>query len=838
MNEKGKRAKGQKGMTGTTKERISCYHCELPITGKAPFTAEIQGVAQPMCCAGCKAVAEMIDQSGLTRYYDFRSEAAVRPETAMNLIPESLKQEMHFYDHPDIATQFIAKSTDKEGKTVANAYLIIDKMTCAACAWLIENSVKRLDGVERFDINLTTHRAHLTFDPAKIKISEILLEILALGYQGTPYDEQLEQRRLKKEWRSLLMEFGIAALFSMQVMTISVALYFGYYSGDMSESSYSLLRWFSLFATIPCATYSSRSFYKAAYYDLKNKRLTMNVNVSIAVIAGTLWSAYNTIMGIGETYYEGVTMFVFLLLGARVLETSARHKSLLISDDILKLKPHFAERIMADGSLELVATNRLAVGDQLMIKPGDSIPVDGILLDQIAMVDESLLSGESLPVEKHRGDALIGGSVNYEQPLKMEVTTVGAETVLSQMTRLIDRSMSEKPKIAKLADIISTYFVLGLLICCVVTFAIWYYLDGASQAFAVTLAVLVVSCPCALALATPSALSAGNQAIIEKGLIATRAGALETLGKVTDIVFDKTGTLTEGRLTINEVISFTDQYSEFELHQIAATLEASSNHPIASGFSQWAYENEVQLLPLTHLHHTVGRGISGEINGVTYKIGRLDWFNLPPFTEKQRQFNDGVWIGLGVGDQLLMAFSLLDHLKSDTVEVVQVLRNQGYRLHILSGDRQATVNLFNETLGIEVAKGDLLPEDKLAYVEDLQAKGAVVSMLGDGINDGPVLAKADVSIAIGQGALLAQSTADMILMSDQYLTPLTEGLKIAKRTDKIITQNLFWALLYNIVAIPCAMSGIVLPWMAALGMSMSSLIVVGNTLRIREGRKE
>ncbi len=815
-----------------TVEKLKCYHCELPINGRAPFTAKIQDKEQPMCCAGCKAVAEMIDQSGLTRYYDFRSEAAIRPDTEMMLIPDALKQEMHFYDHPDVAVQFISQSVDKSGKTFANAYLIIDKITCAACVWLLENSIKRFDGVTRFDINLTTHRAHLTFDPEKIKISEILIEILKLGYQGTPYDEQIEQRKIKKEWRSLLMEFGVAALFSMQVMTISVALYFGYYSGDMTEGSLSLLRWFSLLATIPCATYSSRSFYKSAYYDLKNRRLTMNVNISIAVIAGTLWSAYNTVMGVGETYYEGVTMFVFLLLGARVLETSARHKSLLISDDILKLKPNFAERLSEDGSYEFIATNRLTIGDKLRIKPGDSIPVDGILLDKIAMVDESLLSGESLPIEKHFGDPLIGGSVNYEQPLMMEVTKVGAETVLSQMSRLIDRSMSEKPKMAKLADIISTYFVLGLLICCAITFGIWFYLEGTSKAFEVTLAVLVVSCPCALALATPSALSAGNQAIIEKGLIATRGGALETLGKVTDIVFDKTGTLTQGRLTIDEVRIFSQSYSEKELLTIAATLEASSSHPIAFGFNEWVYDNDVELLPISNIDNVVGKGITGTIEGQNYKIGRLDWFeNGEPV-----DFGDGLWIGLGIDNQLLAAFSLLDHLKDDTQEVIDKLHQSGYRLHILSGDRQETVNLFNETLGISDAKGDLLPQDKLEYVAKLQSQGAVVAMLGDGINDGPVLAKADVSIAIGQGALIAQSTADMILMMDNHLKPLIEGLTLAKRTDKIITQNLFWALLYNIVAIPCAMTGFVLPWMAALGMSLSSLIVVGNTLRIREGR--
>ena len=815
--------------------QLQCYHCELPIRGKAPFMAMIQSEEQPMCCAGCKAVAEMIDQTGLTRYYDFRSEAAERPDTAPNLIPDELRQQMHFYDHPDVAVQFITKSMNKQGKEIFEAYLIIDKITCAACVWLLENSIKRIKGVERFDINLTTHRAHLSFDPSVIKISEVLIEILNLGYQGTPYDEQLEQKKLKREWRSLLMEFGIAALFSMQVMTISVALYFGHYSEDMSDSSYHLLRWFSLFATIPCATYSSRSFYKAMYHDLKSGRLTMNVNISIAVIAGTLWSAYNTYMGIGETYYEGVTMFVFLLLGARVLETSARHKSLLISDDILKLKPNFTERVAEDGSLELVSTNRLNVGDVLLIKPGDSIPVDGVLLDKIAMVDESLLSGESLPLEKHQGDHLIGGSVNYEQPLRMEVLTVGAETVLSKMSRLIDRSMSEKPRLAKLADIISTYFVIGLLLCCVGTFIVWYFLIDASTAFGITLAVLVVSCPCALALATPSALSAGNQAIIEKGLIATRVGALETLGKITDIVFDKTGTLTEGRLTINDIWLYTDQYSKFELTKIAASLEATSNHPIAYGFNEWLHENQIELYSVEAIENVVGRGIKGKINGVNYKIGRLDWFDL---SEYEGKFDSGLWVGLGIGDQLLVAYSLLDQLKDDTKEVVALLKAQGYRLHILSGDRQATVDLFNRELQIEDARGDLLPEGKLARVEELQASGAIVAMLGDGINDGPVLAKADVSIAIGQGALLAQSTADMILMSDQHLMPLVEGVKLAKRTDKIITQNLFWALLYNIVAIPCAMTGFVLPWMAALGMSLSSLIVVGNTLRIREGRNQ
>src|SRR5699024_4975828 len=266
------------------------------------------------------------------------------------------------------------------------------------------------------------------------------------------------------------------------------------------------------------------------------------------------------------------------------------------------------------------------------------------------------------------------------------------------------------------------------------------------------------------------------------------------------------------------IYRFTDQ-SEYELMQIAATLEAASSHPIAFGFNEWVYQEQASLLPVTDIENIVGRGITGKINDIEYKIGRLDWFNSG---DLKIEFDSGLWVGLGVGYQLIAAFSLLDTLKDDTESVIAYLKSQGYVLHILSGDRQETVDQFNQTLQIEDAKGDLLPKDKLQYVERLQENGAIVAMLGDGINDGPVLAKADVSIAIGQGALLAQSTADMILMSKNHLEPLVEGLKIAKRTDKIITQNLFWALLYNIVAIPCAMTGFVLPWMAALGMSLSS----------------
>ncbi len=809
----------------------ACFHCTQPILGSVPFTVKINDKEEPMCCIGCKAVAEMICDSGLLHYYEFRTEAALRPDSLNDLIPEELRQELDFYDHPEIAKQFVSNQKDGD-KNVAKLSLIVDKIVCAACVWLIEHQIKRMPGVQKFDVNYSTHRAYLEFDPEQIQLSKILLAIYNLGYEATPYDEQLQQKKLKKERQTMFIEFGVAAIFSMQVMMFSFGLYFGHYQG-ISEESKLILRWASFLMSIPCVTYSSWTFYKAAFYDLKNKRLTMNVNISLAIILGTLASIWNTVFNVGEIYFESVTMFAFLLLGARLIEMNARHRALMMTDHILKLKPHIAERMIDDQNSEMIAVSQINVGDILRVKPGDSIPTDGILLNNNAWVDESLLTGESLPIEKQIGDEIIGGSINQEQPFLMRVAKIGGDTVFSQMTLMIERAMSEKPKFVKLADLVSTWFVLILLIACFGTYVAWLFVDG-SRAFEVMLSVLVVSCPCALALATPAAISTGNQAMIEKGLIGTRSGTIEALAQVTDIVFDKTGTLTQGNLTLVKENILTKEFSKTELMQIICSLEATSNHPIAAAFHRIQQKEGFELLNATDLENIVGKGIEGTIDGKQYRVGRIDWFK----DNESHELDQGIWIALGQGETLLALYCLKDELKIDSEEVVQQLKKDGYRLHILSGDRIETVRSMNERLGIESIHGDQTPEDKLAYVAQLQSENKIVAMLGDGINDAPVLAQADVSIAIGQGALLTQATADMILMHSTEMKPLVEGITVAKRTNKVIIQNLAWSLLYNILVLPAAMMGYITPWMAALGMSLSSLLVIGNTLRIREGEKE
>ncbi|MBS7826325.1 cadmium-translocating P-type ATPase [Wohlfahrtiimonas chitiniclastica] len=806
-----------------------CFHCTQPIHGDAPFYVTIKDQPQPMCCSGCKAVCEMIRDSGLLHYYEFRTEAALRPDSIGDLVPKELRDELSFYDHPEIAKQFVSSQTEGD-ENLSRLSLIIDNIVCAACVWLIEHQIKQLPGVRKFDINYSTHRAYLEFNPDQVQLSKVLLAIYNLGYEATPYDEQTQQKKLKAERQTLFLEFGVAAIFSMQVMMFSFGLYFGHYDG-ISDGSRLILRWASFIMAIPCVTYSSWTFYKSAYYDLKNKRLTMNVNISLAIILGTLASIWNTIFNVGEIYFESVTMFGFLLLGARLIEMNARHKALMMTDHVLKLKPHIAERMLSNGQSELIAVNQINIGDVLRVKPGESIPTDGILLQETAWVDESLLTGESLPVEKQRHDEVIGGAINQEQSLLMKVTKVGGDTVFSQMTLMIERAMSEKPKFVKLADLVSTWFVLILIAACIGTYVAWLFVDDA-RAFEVMLSVLVVSCPCALALATPSAISTGNQVMIEKGLIGTRSGTIEALSQVTDIVFDKTGTLTEGNLTLVKTQLLTDRFSEDQLMLIARSLEASSNHPIASAFKK-GHRDDV-LLTVTDVDNIVGKGLEGYIDGVNYRIGRVDWFNA----SRDYDLDDGIWIALGSNEELLALYCLKDELKSDSIAVIESLKAAGYTLHILSGDRTETVQHMNQRLGINHALGDQTPEDKLAYVTALQQSGKIVAMLGDGINDAPVLAQADVSIAIGQGALLTQATADMILMHSTELTPLLDGIKVAKRTHKIIIQNLAWALLYNILLLPAAMMGFILPWMAALGMSLSSLLVIGNTLRIREGDKE
>jgi Cu2+-exporting ATPase len=799
-----------------------CFHCGLPVPADCHYPVVIEGAVRPLCCRGCQAVAQAIVAAGLTDFYRHRTASSQRGE---DLVPEALR-ELALYDRPELQSHFVRE----EGEQVRAASLILEGIVCAACVWLNERHVGALPGVLEFHVNYSTHRAQVKWDGCRIRLSEILAAIAAIGYRAYPFDPSRQEDLHQQERAVALRRLAVAGLCSMQVMMLAVALYAGAYQG-MDEAIHNFLRWVSLLLTIPVILYSSRPFFSAAWRDLTLRRLGMDVPVSLALLSAFVASTWSTWRGTGEVYFDSVTMFTFFLLGSRFLEMSARHRASRLSAGRLHLLPATAIRLRADGTGETASVTGLAPGERVLIRPGDTIPADGRVVEGYSRVDESLLTGESLPLAKGLGDVLLGGAVNVESPLVMQVEKVGVETVLSSILRLLDRAQSEKPPVAMLADQVAAGFVAALLVIAAGV-AGWWWWQAPEAAFQITLAVLVVTCPCALSLATPAAMTAATTSLIRHGLLTTRGHALETLARVTHIVFDKTGTLTHGcpQLLTVEPVRDSDRQRCLEL---AAALERGSEHPLGRALAAAATGS----LQAAQWHNTPGRGIEGTVEGIRYRVGRPDFvadLSGARAVQPDEREPTSTWVVLGDEQGLLAWLQLSDTLRPQAAAAVAALRALGLEILLFSGDQPAAVDSIARQLGITQAAGGLLPAHKLERIQALQAQGAVVAMVGDGVNDTPVLAAAQVSLAMGSGTAIAQTSADMILLSENLAT-LAQGVETARHTLAIIRENLGWAIAYNLVALPLAAAGWILPWMAALGMSLSSLLVVANALRLRSG---
>ncbi len=803
----------------------TCFHCGLPVPRGSHYRAVIDGQSQPMCCPGCQAVAEGIVAAGLTDFYRYRTEPS---RTAQALVPDALRQ-LELYDRPEIQQTFV--SVDPQN--LRDASLILEGIVCAACVWLNERHVGRLPGVVEFNVNYTTHRAHVKWDDSRIHLSEILRAISSIGYIAHPFDPGRQEAVYKRERTQALRRIAVAALCMMQVMMLAVALYAGAYQG-IDASLEQFLRWVSLLLALPVILYSAQPFFQSAWRDLRLRQLGMDVPVSLAIGGAFVASAWHTAVGQGEIYFDSVTMFSFFLLTGRYLEMIARHRAGQAAEELVRLLPATATRVTDDGD-EMVAVAELVPGDRVRIRPGETVPADGAVIDGISSVDEALLTGESLPQPRRSGDALVGGTLNIESPLVMRVDKVGADTVLSAIVRLLDRAQTEKPRLAQLADRVAGWFVGALLLLAIAVAWYWWQTDP-TRAFAITLSVLVVTCPCALSLATPVALTAATGALTRLGVLTTRSHALETLARVTHIVFDKTGTLTEGRLHLTRVVRL-GALTRDRCQALAAALEQGSEHPLAHALLSVA--GDVRL-SASDQRAVPGEGLEGRVQGTTYRIGTRAFVlglggravELPDAVRN----TVGTVIYLGDARGLLAAFLFDDRIRDGAAEAVTRLQQLGIEVQLLSGDGNGPVTRVAETLGIDTAEARLKPADKLARLQALQQQGAIVGMIGDGVNDAPVLAAAQVSVAMGSGTQLAAAAADMVLLSES-LPHLAEAVQMARRTRAIIRQNLGWAILYNIVAVPLAVMGLVAPWMAAIGMSASSLLVVLNAQRLRQARR-
>jgi len=791
-----------------------CFHCALPIPANCDIRVEIGGTQQPVCCPGCKAVAELIRDSGLERYYDSRETpdpGAVRP-------PEDAG-EWQVFDRDDMLAAFSTRQGDR-----AEASIYVGGMYCAACSWLIDSTLSTMTGIASADISPVTHRLRVTWNPAATGLGGILAALANLGYRPQPLAPDSTERPERGEQRAALKRLLVASLGMMQVMMFAVALYSGEFQGIDAKME-RFLRLVSFIVTTPVVFYSARPFFAGAIRGIRARKPGMDLPVSIAIGSAYVASVYATYTNGPAVWYDSVTMFVFFLTVARYLEMRARHRSIDRSTALSSLLPNTATRIDGDAR-QLVAVSQLVAGDRVRVRAGESFPADGAIIDGVSSVDESLLTGESAPRQKSIGDTVVAGSINLDGVVDMHVEKTGVDTTLGMIGRLSERARYARPTFVNLADRIASYIVVAILVIAAVVATTWYVID-ADRAFVITLSVLVVTCPCALALATPAAFAAAGSRLADLHLLVTNGNAIEMLSKATHVVFDKTGTLTRGAPEVVRTTVQDEHFIEADCLQIAAALEVASTHPIARAFVK-----HETALRASDLVVTVGAGVEGVIDGRRWKLGSADFVTEMPApmpTGESDVATTQVFLGSERG--VVGAFEIDDALRDDAHNTLKLIEKMGISTSLVSGDSEAPVNRIATTLGIGDARSGCSPDDKLATIRTLQKAGEVVVMVGDGINDAPVLAGADASIAPSHAASLAQSSAD-ILMLGNLLQPIVTALRAARQTMRVVRQNLGWAIVYNIVAVPLAATGFVPPWLAAIGMSASSLIVVLNALRL------
>ncbi|MDH3691061.1 MAG: cation-translocating P-type ATPase, partial [Gammaproteobacteria bacterium] len=571
-----------------------------------------------------------------------------------------------------------------------------------------------------------------------------------------------------------------------------------------------------------------------------NKRAGMDVPISLGILLAFTASVWATVTDEGHIYYDSVVMFVFFLLGARYLELVARKRGSDQVDELAHATPSDATRldVVDGGRIEtVVPAVELKAGDLVLVRPGETVPVDGEIVEGSSTVDESLWTGESVPETRNVGQEVIGGSVNIESPLVLRVTKTGSDTVLAHVERLLERAQSEKPKLARAADKIAGWFV-GAVLCLAAATAVFWWIAGNDQWLPITIAVLVVSCPCALSLATPTAITAATHNLLHQGVLVTRADALESLARATHFVFDKTGTLTKGRLRISAVHPFASK-SEAECTRIAASLERFSEHPIAKALTSDVTNSDIS--EVSEVRNIPGQGMCGVIEGEFVVIGNARYvreqtgWSVPEPTLQELERTGSMVVLLANRKGLLCGFCLEDTVRSESADLVRSLKDAGKVVMLLTGDRMAAAHCLGQKLGISEIYVNMTPEKKLEKVKELHRGGATVAMIGDGVNDAPVLGQAQVSAAVAGAAPLAEAAADLVLLKKNLLD-FKHAIVVSSRTFNVIRQNLTWALCYNIVAIPVAALGYLAPWLAALGMSLSSVVVVMNALRLRQCR--
>jgi Cu2+-exporting ATPase len=802
-----------------TRAGQACFHCGEPIPAGVSIHAKIEGRDEPVCCHGCKAVAQFITGAGLEDYYRYRDAAAARADEAPR--PDRWSA----YDRPEL----VERLSRAEPQGARSITVLLEGLRCAACSWLADKALHLQRGVLEVSVNPATARARLVWDPGKVRLGDLLRVLEQVGLRPHPLAGEPAEQVAILERRAALKRLAVAGFGMMQVMMFAVPLYVGESAG-MEPGIRELLRLVSMLVSVPVALYAGWPFYAGAWRALRARSISMDVPVSLGIVLAFVASVWNALAGRGEVYFDSVTMFVFFLSLGRYVEMIARHRAGSVADALARLAPVTARRVR-NGATEDVPAVELDVGDELLVRSGEVFPADGTVTSGSGRVDESMLTGESTAVARDPGARVHAGTQNIGAPLYVRVDAVADQTVLAGVVALLERAQAERPRLARAADRAAAWFLGRILAGAAVVFAIWWFVDP-SRALSATLAVLVVTCPCALSLATPAAIAAATSALARRGLLVAHSDALETLARATRVLWDKTGTLTRGLIRIEEIRPLADLPAE-DCLELAVALERASEHPIARAFlaagDPHATARDVTVTP--------GAGLEGVVCDCRLRIGLPEFAaGLAPLAVVPAGLEGDSWIGLGDTQGLLAAFRLTDQLRPEAGQCVARLRELGLESEIVSGDDDEAVARVAARSGIPRHDSRLTPDAKLARLRELQGAGEVVLAIGDGINDAPLLRGADVAVAMGRGSALAQTSADLVLVRDS-LDELPDAVQLARRAQRVVRQNLAWAIGYNLVALPIAALGLVPPWLAAIGMSVSSVAVVLNAMRLSRGSR-
>lgn len=802
----------------------TCYHCGLAVEHAGSFIAKIADEAHEFCCFGCQTVCLTIHQAGLQSFYQ------KTPEDISLAPPPQIPPELASYDLEEVQADYV--EIHGEHRTI---HLLIEGIHCAACVWLIEHALTRQKGVLMAEVNLSSRRLRLKWDNATAPLSSILRALGQIGYAAIPFDPETAEGALARKHRSLLYRMAFAGFAMMNLMWITIALYSGADQGEFKN----WFHWISFMIATPTLFYSGYPFLRNAWLGLYRRYLTMDLPIALGAIATYSYSTYITVIGSthGGVYFDTVVNFLFVILVGRYLEAISKRDALSATNRLLELQPKLAT-VVTDSGFQIVPIRTVKIGDLLLVKPGEKIPVDGVIVDGQSAIDESMLTGESQLVVKRIDDTVVAGSINGEGAFTVQAQQVLRHTALAKIVTLIEDAQSSKAPIQSTADKIVPWFVMVTLTLASLTFAYWLPFDFEHALLAAT-SVLIITCPCALGLATPMSIAVATGVGAQRGILIKQGAALEYLSQATHFIFDKTGTLTYGNLRVAVVETFSEIAID-DLLILAASVESQSEHGAAKAIIAAASEHDLDLLPVTEFLSTAGQGVQAKVDKNLVLVGTQLWLSnqgLIVEANYQQQIDrleqQGISCILIAVEGVISGFiGLGDELRDDAQSMIEILQQQGITVSVISGDKQAVVSAVTSELGDIERQAEVLPKDKMDAVKKLQQEGHIVAMIGDGVNDAPALIQADIGIALASGTDVSIESADIVLLHNE-LHKIIEARDLASRSLRTIRQNIVLSFCYNIIMVPLAMMGLVSPIMAALTMPISSLLVIANAARIK-----